>query len=467
MPLPIVAASDAPADIQAAAGWVCDGTADEVQINAAIAQGPTLLSQGTFTIAAPIVLRSDGAVLRGSGGLSTGHGSVIALASGFAGDAAVLVETSGNEIVARAHLADFRVVGTGSATANVDGVKFRSYQGVVHDISCFDMTGNGFVFIGNESPDPAWSPYDTRAYSLHANQCTLNGCVMGTDGHLMGSIFHTNTEAGIYLGDAASPQITQVHCYGNNIGIHLYDGGGVRSKISNCKIEHSAEHGIWLEGDGGANATSVQIIGCGFNSNGKSVDNSFSDIAVTGVQQANGLTVIGNQFGNSDSTPNEPQYNLRLTSSSPNATVIGNRFSNFVTAAVLHSSTTSLTLRMVGNQNVDDYYGSSAPTATMQAGAGTSPPAAVIVANSLDTRGQITTGTGTTPAAGNQVIVNFATARTNANYRVALTPGNSAAALLDPYISARTTSGFTIATAGTPAASQANTVYAWDYVVQL
>src|SRR3990167_10758410 len=59
-----VAASDASAASIAMADYVCDGTADDVDINAAIAAlpatgGKVMLTEGTFTIASPILLVSN------------------------------------------------------------------------------------------------------------------------------------------------------------------------------------------------------------------------------------------------------------------------------------------------------------------------------------------------------------------------------------------------------------------------
>ena len=58
----LVAASDAPASVQSRAQYVCDGTADDVQIQAAIdaalaeGGGRIILSAGTFNLAAQLVL---------------------------------------------------------------------------------------------------------------------------------------------------------------------------------------------------------------------------------------------------------------------------------------------------------------------------------------------------------------------------------------------------------------------------
>lgn len=112
----------------------------------------------------------------------------------------------------------------------------------------------------------------------------------------------------------------------------------------------------------------------------------------------------------------------------------------------------------IGSSNV-------APTAAAGSNAGGSPPAPVVAATSNDTRGSLTFGTGTAPAAGNMAVVTLATAFAAAPV-VMLTPTNSAAAALNPYVTSVGTGAFTIAVQTAPAASQANTVYgiAWQVI---
>jgi hypothetical protein len=102
------------------------------------------------------------------------------------------------------------------------------------------------------------------------------------------------------------------------------------------------------------------------------------------------------------------------------------------------------------------------PSAAAGSNAGTSPPAPVIAGD--DTAGGVTFGTGTTPAAGNMVVVTFAVAYAAAP-TVSLTPRNAATAALNDYVTSVGTGGFTIAFASAPAASQANTVYSMGFHV--
>lgn len=104
------------------------------------------------------------------------------------------------------------------------------------------------------------------------------------------------------------------------------------------------------------------------------------------------------------------------------------------------------------------------PTAAAGSNAGTSPPAPVVAATSSDLRGTLTFGTGTTPAAGNQVVVTFNSAYGAAPV-VDLIAGNALTAALNLFVTAVGTGGFTVGTQGAPAASQANTVYSVGFQV--
>lgn len=109
----VVAASNASAADQAAADFVCDGTADEVTINQAITSiaggklvgGEVYLTEGTFYLAAPIAIDRSFMKIRGAG-----PSTVLMPSSNFNGTAAIVVGTCG-------------IAGT---TENIDGVTFQN-----------------------------------------------------------------------------------------------------------------------------------------------------------------------------------------------------------------------------------------------------------------------------------------------------------------------------------------------------
>lgn len=107
-------------------------------------------------------------------------------------------------------------------------------------------------------------------------------------------------------------------------------------------------------------------------------------------------------------------------------------------------------------------YPYGTPSVTAQAGAGST---AVVSVDGNDTTGVITiTPGGAGIAAGNLVILTFATARPNTSYTVVTTPSSTAArALTTPLArSARNTGSVTLANA---TALTSGSTYTWDYLI--
>jgi hypothetical protein len=138
---------------------------------------------------------------------------------------------------------------------------------------------------------------------------------------------------------------------------------------------------------------------------------------------------------------------------------INNDVRNVATTSFIDNNTTCGDLSVL-NHIVSTGAGNS-PTAAAGANNGTSPPAPVI--SGSDVSGKITFGSGTSPAAGSQVVATFAASYTNA--RVVITAINSASASLNLYVSAITSTTFTVSSVNAPSASQANTTYGFYYHV--
>ena len=96
--------------------------------------------------------------------------------------------------------------------------------------------------------------------------------------------------------------------------------------------------------------------------------------------------------------------------------------------------------------------------------AGSSPPAPTLQSLASDTQGQANLGTGTGPGTGSQATITFGTAFTNTPV-IVLCPVNSATAALQPYVSSASGSGFNIAFAVAPSASQSTGTYVVNYIV--
>lgn len=161
----------------------------------------------------------------------------------------------------------------------------------------------------------------------------------------------------------------------------------------------------------------------------------------------------------------EVVYLTAYTSGSLNATIARGMEG---TAAVAHAGNVpwEINPRREDFGALEGFSGAAsvAPTVAAAAGAGTAPPTPTSTGNAA--RGTVSWGTGTGPAAGNQVTVTFATPLSEAVVPM-LTPYNAAAAALLEYVTNITAAGFTIATQGAPAASQAAGTYVIGYTCDI
>lgn len=106
-----------------------------------------------------------------------------------------------------------------------------------------------------------------------------------------------------------------------------------------------------------------------------------------------------------------------------------------------------------------------APGTAAGANNGSSPPAPTVVAGSTDGRGSIQFGSGTTPAAGEQVVVTFASPYASAPV-VMLSGGSAATSALGAiYPGAVSTTGFTVRCMTAPGASQGGSTFMVQYTV--
>lgn len=331
----VVASSGAPQVLKDRADFVCDGTADQTEINAALALGSVQLTDGIFNISAPVTMIRSGSRLQGTGkyadrtsdGLQYGSGSMVLVKTGFAG-AAAIIAASGSSTLAGSvmTLRDMSIRGTNTAAgftpvgSNIHGVNWRAYQGHAENLEIVGMSGHG-VYVQAYA---GWDIYDTRFLSIQGAGNTLSGFYTdAADGHLSSSVFNNNGQEGIRLG-GSSWQITQVHCYTNSSHNIWLQAGASRAKISNCKIEHAGKHGIFCDGSSGSGQEGVQIVGCGFNCNSEATHNAWQHLQIEGPGSFWKGVIMGCHFGNSDGATNLPQYAIAVADQTRYLACIGN-----------------------------------------------------------------------------------------------------------------------------------------------
>jgi hypothetical protein len=125
-----------------------------------------------------------------------------------------------------------------------------------------------------------------------------------------------------------------------------------------------------------------------------------------------------------------------------------------------------------GSVTVQGHFQSRSSPVAVAAGAqaGTGAPAPALEAGCNDGAGAITFGTGTGPAAGEQVAVTFSKQWVipgGGNPHIVVCPYNQATAAIGLLVPKNkiTAAGFSVSAANAPAAGQANTVYAFSYIV--
>ncbi len=337
-PALVVAASDASTHSKMAADYVCDGVADEAEINTALAALPAnggriMLTEGTFNIASSILIQNENVALTGagtgqrSGSTQTGIGTKL-LAQSTITNAVILVQRSADDRpVYGTLLRDFVVDGNLQGTA-VDGIHFRSNRSHIDHVHVHKCTGNGIRLHGYAVP--TWNTYDSIVAFCQMGDNSLSGMLFddnSADCHMVHTILYNNNDNITIKG--ASQQITSCHTYNATRYNIFFDGGGSRTKIMNCKIEGSGQHAINIDSTNGG-YSDIQITGNGLSTNGDSIDNTYDHIIIQGPS-GNGVTrtqITGNSIGHKNSgSANHARYGVNLSSSCAQGTVVtGNSF---------------------------------------------------------------------------------------------------------------------------------------------
>jgi len=225
----VVAASDASDDVKAAADYVCDGTADDVQIQAAIdalvagGGGKVVLSEGEFSISSSIKVDSN-IHLSGAGLGAT----ILKLADGADVDVIINSDiTNGNTNIV---LSDFSIDGNGanqSVGQAYNGIELiKVTNAIVRNVKVYDV-GKDDTAVG-----------------------VGIGFSTATSGSIEGCIAENNTHYGINVYKGNDVRI--VGCLSQNNGRHGFGVGGdasgdsKRITISNCIAYNNGRNGFWI-----------------------------------------------------------------------------------------------------------------------------------------------------------------------------------------------------------------------------
>lgn len=242
----IVAASDTPALIKARADAICDGTADQTEINAGLAAYNTVeLCEGTYTISASITIGSNQSLI-GKPGTKI---IAVAGASGL-----VMITNSntgaGNTNILIDHL---YIDGNRDNTANVKGIELVKVAvsddlpgAVIHDVFVTDTDGSGIGLFS--------------CFNVSLEHATVR----------------EGWNFGIYLESCASCNI---------IGANVEDGEGIQLvDSSKCQVEDGRVRGTNTPGVSLTTCTNCVVMGMVLTGSAASgiVDATGSDNVITG-----------------------------------------------------------------------------------------------------------------------------------------------------------------------------------------
>jgi hypothetical protein len=255
----LVASNSAPTEVKAKADYVCDGVADQVEIQAAVdaafaSDGCAVqLSAGPFLTTAPITLHPTVTLqgVHGDGIFNPDQltaTSYIAPQGSFIGGAAIVMlgQTAGGyaDKSAEQRIFNLTILGDASA-ASVHGIQASDYiHGVVlRDVAVVRPTGKGiYTFTENSSQPFSW---------------TMNRVVVD---NAVGN--------GIELINHSDFTAYDVVCIGSG-GSNWVLSNMPNSRLTNCRAEWSDAHGYRIEGNFGTGQGSGALImvGCSTDRN--------------------------------------------------------------------------------------------------------------------------------------------------------------------------------------------------------
>lgn len=291
-----VAASNAPAWVRAIANYVCDGTDDDVQINAAInatGTGRVYLSSGTFTIGSTITLQNN-IKLEGQG-----FNTIITCKNSFTDH---MLTVSGKTGVS---LSNFKIDGnkTNQTFTTFDAksliyVYNSSFSGV-ENLFLYNGIAAGIQYKGNAAQYTGLSIRGCKLSTLH------NGILLSTYGEycrISDCVINTVSQYGINIAGAGNVTVNNAQATQCSIaGINVDSNGTNPTKItvSNSHFNHNAI-GIVLK-----SVSRVSIVNC------NAISNTQDGIKLIGASYC---SVIGGTVGANSAGTHNTYSEIKLMS---------------------------------------------------------------------------------------------------------------------------------------------------------
>jgi len=295
----IVISNDAPADVKTYAAllrtdgynvWVCDGTADDVQIQAAIdaltSGGRVILSQGTFYISTSIDFNNtSGIILEGMGQEAT----ILKLAN-----------SANTDIIDEPNFLGYISIRNMTLDGNKDNnaagkcIELSTYYSVFENLTVEYAAEEGMDFelgtiVGNNGIGNVFHNIRIEYCDGHGFQMGVNGGAGGaSDCRFTNFDVRENGGDGLHFENGGAHQMSNMMVYRNDgDGLFFGDGSG-NLKLVNLACDSNGYHGVHFEGNGGSYSTitDAMIRGNSVDSNG-----TYSGVYVDG--ESTGYCTLG------------------------------------------------------------------------------------------------------------------------------------------------------------------------------
>lgn len=249
-----VAANDAPAADKTRADYLCDGTADDVEIQAAITTlkgqggGAVLLSPGTFNIATRITIAGAGDVdveqdimLMGTGPSNT----TLTLGTGQAS----CIEINA---CAKVHLHNFRI-DLGTATSTAHGISSTAGNATAGYRSFWQSSFKNLTIVGDFASHTGYGLHLDSPFRSVFENIEVNGCGSGMRMYSTNNAFNP----GDCVISRCFMDVIGTNGFGYKIESTTADGNMNQIEFIMCEAIHSSTGGtgIYLGGTGPVNHT--------------------------------------------------------------------------------------------------------------------------------------------------------------------------------------------------------------------
>ena len=302
-----VATSTSLATSQAGADYVCDGTADQVEINQAITDlatsgGEVVLLEGTYVLSGSIVLTSNIRIM--------GRGAILKVRNSHGATLDVL--TAG-AATANIELASLRIDGNriNQAVTGQNGIVVANNVDNITIRDCWikSFAGSGIKQTGTQTK--------LRLVNVYIQDCTSYGAdIQGDDNVFLGCYFGQNT-TGLHLANANRNTFTGCTFYDETNHL-IMDTANQDNLFTGCRF-------IWSTQDGAVVTASTRGVfaSCTFQQNGLAAGNTYTQLKF-GASAVNNSVQACTFFGGT--TGNKSKYGVWVGAGATGTTVYPNTF---------------------------------------------------------------------------------------------------------------------------------------------